>query len=1000
MRSFWLRVLLCLLIFGLVGQLAVARTVEFETTEVTAADVALSPDGQWLIFTILGHLFRLPVEGGTAQQLTFGPYYDTDPVFSPDGTRVAFVSDRDGSEGNIFVLELATRKITQITNEAWGGRPIWGPGGESVVYLARDTARTEAALVRRIALEDGALETVSSPPREFHSLFHLPDGRLGWTVVEHGTSSPRRTTRIEVMSTQGTVSTLRTLEGTADRVVPSPAGDGFYCRRYLRAGPPYVPHSEELLFLGLADEVERELLPLGNLRGGRPRFAIALDNKSLFVGEAGRLWKIALPSGAREAIAFSARVKLEIQDPVAPSKWEPAAVGRSGPLRSILHPRLSPDGRTLVFGAAGYLWQQLLDGGPAQRLFAGTAFEREPTFSPDGRRLAYVHTEYGMQEVRVFNFETRKIRTLASGLDSGLSYCDLSWSPDGERLLFVESNYFEEFTRIVEVNVGDGKQLRFNETDWWAGSRPHFSADEKFLYFSGPPWPGSLYRLPLAETAEPEPVTQLVRPLTRALVSSDGKWFTFQRNTEIWIAQLGTEPVKEQDLRKISPEGGNTFAFTSDGSALIYAAGNRVWRHPVTGGEREEIPIRLELLRPTPPPLLLRRVQVLDFATGGFGSETSLFIERGRIRWIGPETGRSLPRQSMILDARGRFAIPGLFDLHTHSGFPVAAPEHEAFIAYGITSVRDVGGWFLWLNTLADRGEASSDPVPRYFHSGEMFGGWWINNEDEETVRGYVRRWKEWGAQFIKVVWLAWPLERAVAEEARRLGLPVVGHGTTVEEIVKGVTLGYLFLEHTNNHNRSYDDLLQLLAAAGTRWDATLGAGGYNDLLLRDEPERLNDEKFQAFAPSWCVRHAQTGSYMGTVDTRTLRGRWLEQLAGIRAANRRKVKLHAGTDVGCFARQSVGSVGSSLHWELEHFVRGGLPPLEVLRIATQEAAEALGAGKELGTLERGKLADIVLLEENPLEDIRNTQSIWRVIKGGWLFDPEKLRPPESTSTTK
>ncbi len=85
---------------------------------------------------------------------------------------------------------------------------------------------------------------------------------------------------------------------------------------------------------------------------------------------------------------------------------------------------------------------------------------------------------------------------------------------------------------------------------------------------------------------------------------------------------------------------------------------------------------------------------------------------------------------------------------------------------------------------------------------------------------------------------------------------------------------------------------------------------------------------------------------------------------------------------------------------MEHFVQAGLPPLEVLRIATQEAAAAVGAEDDLGTLEPGKLADIVLLEANPLEDIKNTQSIWRVIKGGWLFDPEKLRPPESASTTK
>ncbi len=99
-RSLWCAVLLSLvLVCPLTAQNDGWRTIEFETTEVTAPDVAISPDGQWLIFTMLGHLFRLPAEGGEAAQLTFGPYHDTDPAVSPDGTRVAFGSNRDGSDG-------------------------------------------------------------------------------------------------------------------------------------------------------------------------------------------------------------------------------------------------------------------------------------------------------------------------------------------------------------------------------------------------------------------------------------------------------------------------------------------------------------------------------------------------------------------------------------------------------------------------------------------------------------------------------------------------------------------------------------------------------------------------------------------------------------------------------------------------------------------------------------------------------------------------------------
>ncbi len=110
----------------------------------------------------------------------------------------------------------------------------------------------------------------------------------------------------------------------------------------------------------------------------------------------------------------------------------------------------------------------------------------------------------------------------------------------------------------------------------------------------------------------------------------------------------------------------------------------------------------------------------------------------------------------------------------------------------------------------------------------------------------------------------------------------------------------------------------------------------------------------------------------------------------VRALAPNSLALQIGTD----AQNGVPRryPGVSLHWELQNFVEASIPPLEVLRIATQEAAVAVGAEDDLGTLEVGKLADIVLLDANPLENIKNTQTIWRVIKGGWLFDPEELRP--------
>ena len=259
--------------------------------------------------------------------------------------------------------------------------------------------------------------------------------------------------------------------------------------------------------------------------------------------------------------------------------------------------------------------------------------------------------------------------------------------------------------------------------------------------------------------------------------------------------------------------------------------------------------------------------------------ETSVFIEGGRIRRIGAEVG-SVPSGTFTIDGAGRFAIPGLFDMHVHASWMVGDDggswdrEREfdplqVFLAYGLTSVREPGGRLAFVNALADRTRMTSDPLPRFFSSGEIFEGTEqftrfrvmglpLRNEDE--ARTYARLWKGWGADFIKVYpSLSWPLQRAVNEEARRQGLSVVGHGSNgVEEMVKSVTLGYTSIEHCLL-DRPYDDLLQLLASAGTRWVPTLsalGVGGFE--VLSGEMQRLEDPKFRAF-----YRRRQGGSGLG-----------------------------------------------------------------------------------------------------------------------------------------
>jgi imidazolonepropionase-like amidohydrolase/Tol biopolymer transport system component len=988
-------------IFGGAG--AFAAQLEFKTSEVTEPALALSPDGRVLIFSMLGHLFRLPVEGGTAEQLTFGPCYDSEPAIAPDGRRVAFVSDRDGrGVADLFLLDLSTRTTSQLTRGAHASQPAWSPDGRSIAYcrvLPRDEhpprllprffgARSLREL-RRMTLPAGDSEALVAP-RFIGSVVYLPDGRLAWSVTEPmiapgGPSPGRSQARIEVLGADGTISTLRTVEGDPGRLVVSPEGDGFYTGG---AG---------LQFLPLNGGDARRVAELPGDRAASA-FVVAPDNANAYLGQGGQFYRVTFSTGARQAVAFEARVKLDVREPIRP-RWTPPLPDDPVRFRAVMSPRLSPDGRRLVFMAAGDLWQQPLPDGPAERLTRGSALRRDPAFSPDGRRLAFARNEAGRRDIAVYDLESRQERGLvAVGERSWGLWPD--WSRDGSRLVFQRSDALFGPIALMEARLDGGMTVKRADASAGWTARPHFSGDARSVYYTGrSEGLGTLYRLPLAGGAEPVAVTELKGPLSDALVSADGAWLAFRRNSEIWVASLAAEPVREEHVRRLSPEGGRNFAFTPDGSAVIYAEGSRVWRQPLAGGAREEIPVRAELSRPRPAPLLLRRVRVLDFHAGGFGPESALLIEDGRIRWIGSESGREIPPSAAVLDAAGRYAIPGLFDLHVHAAWADHEASLDAFIAYGVTSVRDTGGRLDLLNTLADRGDLTADPLPRAFFSGEIFEGSRPNWGDafrqiarEEEARAEVRLAKESGAHFIKVYpSLPWPLQRVVAEEARRLGLPVVGHGLSTEEIVKSVTLGYAVLEH--GPSAMAEDLLQLLAAAGTRWDPTLAVMGGHQVLIRDEPQRLDDAYFRSFVPTQSIEEAKAGGLFGRMPEGMLRAAWRDRLARIRAARDRGVRLHAGTD----ALMTGTFFGPSLHWELEHFVEAGLPPLEVIRMATADAAEAVGAGASLGSLEAGKLADLVLLEASPIEAIQNTQRIWRVIKGGWVFEPERLRPSRRTN---
>jgi hypothetical protein len=525
---------------------------------------------------------------------------------------------------------------------------------------------------------------------------------------------------------------------------------------------------------------------------------------------------------------------------------------------------MAPDQRRFVVIGAGFLWEQPVDGGPARQILESGAFTRDPVFSPDGRKLAFIASENGKRELRVYDFDTRKTSSLFQvGGASWPLYP--SWSPDGKQIVFQHTRGIFDPYRIVVANVADGmtREVAQGVGAWTA--RPHFSSDGANVYFTSRvgKW-AALYRVALQQGAQPQAVTNLTRHVHEGLVSPDGKWFALRSNSEIWMAPMrrdGAVRDAGRSANAISTEGGRSFAFTPDSSALIYSYAGKVWRLPVAGGSRarDSVPGDAD---PRHRAAAARSARTrARFRGRRFGEATSMLVQNGRIQWIGAEQGKQIPANAVRLDAGGRFAIPGLFDSHVHSAWSNQQANEDAFIAFGVTSVRDTGATLDLMTALDERSTNTALPAPRYFYAGEIFEGlmphWgdaFLQVGNEQEARAEVRNWKAAGVDFIKVYpSLPWHLQQVVADEAHRVGLPLVGHGLSPEEVTRRILLGFSTLEH--NSAAAYDDILKLAAAAGTAIDPTLNVG--NGALMRaNEPEWESSWRVQEFVPEEARRSA------------------------------------------------------------------------------------------------------------------------------------------------
>lgn len=1003
------------------------RQLGFETDTGTWMSLDVSPDGRSIVTDILGDLYVLPSAGGGARRITSGMGFDSQPVYSPDGERVAFVSDRSGAE-SLWIARAdgsEAKRVSLGEDDIWSS-PEWSADGKSL-YASRFLPAVSAYELCRFDLDQGGAGTLIVPAKakgEARStlgaqptpdgralIFARADGRPGeglqaWTIVRRDLASGDETVLVSAPASPRTDLIL----GSFFRPVISPDGRwiAYGSRREGQTGIRLL----DLKTGGdrwLAHPVQHDLAEASAWSDLLPRYDFAPDGKSVFLSRGGRIERVDVATGAAARVHFTAKVDIGVGPAFRPDIRE-----ETGPVRArlIQQPMPSPDGKDVAFSALGRIYVMPLNAGarPVPVSPEGTpAFM--PSWSPDGKRIAYVSWT-ARDDGHVWTIPASGGQPLRISQSPGY-YTYPVFAPDQRSILAVRSSTQVRMHSYMEYGVTRRGELVVLPLVRGAekvvvtgamGGRPHFGPERDSVYLN---FDDGLNRVKL-DGSKREKVLSVIGPgwyFSEApgspedlRISPDGTRALVLFNQQLHLVEMPANAKAPIDLekpgashRKLTDVGADFTEWSADGSTIYWAVGSTVFARTLAdGAQPATYQAVVELPRDTPHgAVLLRGATVLTMGAAGVVENADLLIVDNKVVAVGARGSLPVPAGTAIRDVSGRFIMPGIIDTHDHYAdirrgvldFESWGPR--ANLAYGVTTGFDPST--LSIDTLAyqDAVDAGLMVGSRMPSTGPaIFSFNRFQNIDE--VRAVLRRYREfYRARNLKEYRAGNRRVRQwFVQAARELDmLPTTEGALSLKLDLTQIIDGYPGHEHAIPVVPLGKDLVTLFAETRTSYTTTLqiGNGGpeaQDYFIVRDQVS--DDPKLNRFSPRFVV----------DVKTRqrTWRhlGEYLFPAIGQGAAEVQR----AGGLVGMGSHGEMPGIG--MHWEMEAHVMGGMTPLEAIHAATMGSAETIGRASEFGSIEGGKFADLIILTKDPRQSIRNTLAIAQVMKNGRLYDGTTL----------
>ncbi|GMN09249.1 amidohydrolase family protein [Croceitalea sp. MTPC9] len=1015
------------------------------TDEGTWMNLDVSPDGKTLVFDLLGDIYKMPITGGKATPLRSGIPFEVQPRFSPDGKHISFTSDAGGGD-NIWVMKSDGSDAKQVTKESFRllNNAYWTPDGNYLIGRKHFTSQRSLGagelwqyhitggsglqLTKRKNDQQNLGEPCVSPDGKYvyYSEDVYPGGYFQYNM------DPNSQIYVIKRYDFETGKTITITGGPGGAVRPQLSRDGSKLAFVKRIRTKSVLFLHDLntgeewpLFDGLTKDQQEAWA----IFGVYPNFNWTPDDKAIVFWSGGKIHKIDVASLEVTNIPFQVENDIKIAERV---HFKSPVAAETFDAKVIRHAVTSPDGKTLVFTAVGHLWSKKLPNGKPKRLTNNTDFEAEAAFSPDGKELVFVTwNDENLGAVHKMPSNGGSSTKLTS--EKGI-YRTPSFSPSGNLITYRkeggnndQGRTFSKKTGIYTINTNGSNPKWISEE----GEYPVFSKDGKRIFYqTGGIYFGSLTKsLKSVDLNGKEERTHVKSKYANRLVPSpDNKWIAFTNLHKAYIAPLAMtgKPIdldnnsKFVPVSQIAKDAGINLHWSKDSQKIMWTLGDEYFsnnikdRYTFLPGSPEKvakpdstgIKVGLQLKQHKPSgKIAFTNARIITMEGDEVIENGTIIINENRIEQLGASSDISVPGNAKVFDVTGKTIMPGIVDAHAHVGgfrYGLTTQKHwqlYANLAFGVTTSHDPSANSESIFAMSELIKTGDMIGPRLYSTGIILYGAdgdfkaVINNLDD--ARSSIRRTKAYGAKSVKSYNQPRRNQRQqVMQAARELGINVVPEGgSTFYHNMTMLMDGHTGVEHNIPVAPVYKDVIELWKNSKSGYTPTLivNYGGLNgEYWFYQKDNVWENKKLLKYTPRGLV-DARSRHRTMVPDEEYENGHILVSKDATALTNN-------GVKVNLGAHGQLQGLGA--HWELWLLHQGGMTNMQALRAATLNGAQYIGAGDEIGSLKVGKLADLIVMDKNPLDDIKNTETVKYTMANGRLFDTDTMNEIGNTEKSR